>query len=787
MSVKVFKILFIIDDPKGDADVRQKLADAHAVTFEIVTVGTLADAFILLHKTPFDVLPVNLAVPDYGGIESLRGLILAAKEIPVVVVSSPYDEAQALEAVRAGAEDYTVGSRMNSAAFERVILYSIERYMAHQKTALQFSVSRVLAEAASLRDAADGILRALCQFAKFERGEVWQSDRAHDRLFLLSYWIPPSDSTLQTPYSPATVVRGEGLVGKAWEFCAQQGTGNDANQDAENPPSPGSVSPAPLAAVAIPLSVGAGALGVLALFGHGTQAGDEDFTKLLTSVGSQLGQFMARKTAEEERESLGTECLIILDSTPEGIYGLDCNGCVTFMNKSAARILGCTPEQVLGRKAHPLFHHSHPDGTPYPELKCPISRLISTGESHRTDQEYFWKLDGSHVAVDYSAKSVFTDDRISGAVVSFSDISDKREMEVELRHAQKLEAVGRLAAGIAHEINTPIQVIGDNTRFMQDSFRDTLEMIEKYEQISRESKAGSLRLDLLKELDDIRERIEWSYLRTEIPKAMEQALDGVNRVATIVRAMKEFSHVDRSSEKAAADLNKAIESTLIVARNEVKYVADVETNFAALPPVICHLGDLNQVFLNLLVNAAHAIAEATSGTETKGRIVVQTQCEGDFVIVSIGDIGMGIPETVREKVFDPFFTTKEVGKGTGQGLALARAIVVDKHGGTLTFETQMGKGTTFYVQQHSGSCAAMRSVERRTRRKVGRRPEVRRMASARGFTRAPIARSLECRRKTFPAFCASTTIQICSRVFPAASAVTTKLIPPPRAASRSKP
>jgi len=682
MSVKVFKILFIIADPQGDADVRQKLSDVRNAAFEITTVGTLAQAFVLLQNSSFEVLLVNLAVPDYRGIDSLRNLILAAKEAPVIVVSGSYDEVQALEAVRAGAEDYTVGSRMNSAAFERVILYSIERHLAHQKTALQFSVSRVLAESTNLRDAADGILSALCEFAKFERGEIWQSDASKSRLSLLTSWPRSTQprSELGVPQHPETAARAKDLIGNVLRSCAP------------------TTLPEPHAALAIPLSVGAGALGVLALFGPGTQGGDEDFAKLLISVGGQLGQFMARKTAEEERETLGTERLIILDSTSEGIYGLDRHGCITFMNKSAARILGCAPEQVLGKKSHQLFHHTHPDGSAYAESDCAIARVIVSGASHRTDREYFWKLDGSHVAVDYSAKAVFKDGQITGAVISFSDISDKREMEVELRHAQKLEAVGRLAAGIAHEINTPIQFIGDNTRFMQDSFRDTLELIAKYEQIAEGARASSPGDAALAELDGIHERIEWSYLRTEIPKAMEQALDGVNRVATIVRAMKEFSHVDRSAEKSAADLNKAIESTLIVARNEVKYVAEVETRFAALPPVICHLGDLNQVFLNLLVNAAHTIADATAGTGTKGRIAVETTCDGEFVVVSITDSGMGIPEAVRGKVFDPFFTTKEVGKGTGQGLALARAIVVDKHGGTLTFDTEIGKGTTFFIR-----------------------------------------------------------------------------------------
>jgi PAS domain S-box-containing protein len=690
MSLRIFKILFIIADPQAETDVRQKLAEVRSAKFSVATANSLADAFLLLNQDPFDVFLVNPAVPDYQGIDSLRRLILAASEAPVIVVSSFYDEAQALEAVRAGAEDYTVGSRMNSAAFERVILYSIERRLAHQRIALQFSVSRVLAEAGTVRHAADGILATVCEFAKFDRGEVWQSNPTQTHFELLTCWPPPHQSNSQNGHSLALPTDASTITLRGPGFIPAEISGNQAFSRA----SAEVVRPT----VAIPLSAGTDALGALVLFGEGTQKRDEDFAKLLTSVGGQLGQFMARKVAEEERESLGAERLIILDSTSEGIFGIDHAGCVTFMNKSAERTLGYTPGEVVGRNAHKLFHHTHPDGKEYPETACPITRLMELGESHRTDQEYFWRLDGSHIAVDYSAKAIFKDDRITGAVISFFDISDKREMEVELRHAQKLEAVGRLAAGIAHEINTPIQFIGDNTRFVQDAFRDTLEMIGKYEQICTAAESALAGPGLLKDLGEIRERIDWSYLCTEIPKAMEQALDGVDRVATIVRAMKEFSHVDRSAEKAAADLNKAIESTLIVARNEVKYVADVETSFDVLPPVLCHLGDLNQVFLNLLVNAAHAIADATAGTNTKGRIFVRTRCDGDFVIVSIEDTGTGIPPAVCGKVFDPFFTTKEVGKGTGQGLALARAIVVDKHGGTLTFETQMGKGTTFYVR-----------------------------------------------------------------------------------------
>jgi two-component system, NtrC family, sensor kinase len=183
----------------------------------------------------------------------------------------------------------------------------------------------------------------------------------------------------------------------------------------------------------------------------------------------------------------------------------------------------------------------------------------------------------------------------------------------------------------------------------------------------------------------------------EIPKALSQTLDGVSRVATIVRAMKEFAHPE-SKEMAAADINKALQSTLTVARNELKYVADVELELGEMPPVVCNVGDLNQVFLNLLVNAAHAIADVVKGTDEKGKIRVRTASEGETALISISDTGSGIPEAIRTKVFDPFFTTKEVGRGTGQGLAIARSVVVERHRGTLTFESEVGKGTTFYIR-----------------------------------------------------------------------------------------
>jgi signal transduction histidine kinase len=271
------------------------------------------------------------------------------------------------------------------------------------------------------------------------------------------------------------------------------------------------------------------------------------------------------------------------------------------------------------------------------------------------------------------------------------DITERKKLEVDLRQAQKLEAVGRLASGIAHEINTPIQFVGDNLRFLQDAFASLGGLLEKYQEIVKAATQGR------EEMQRAAAEADLEYLLEETPKALNQSLEGVARVATIVKAMKDFAHPEQN-HKMAANLNQALTSTLVVARNELKYVADVETDFGDIPPVKCHLGDLNQVFLNLLINAAHAIAEVVDGTGEKGTIRVHTRQSGERVRIAISDTGCGIPEKIRAKIFDPFFTTKPVGRGTGQGLAISRSIVVDKHGGMITFESEVGRGTTFVIE-----------------------------------------------------------------------------------------
>ncbi|WP_051305561.1 response regulator [Desulfogranum mediterraneum] len=286
-----------------------------------------------------------------------------------------------------------------------------------------------------------------------------------------------------------------------------------------------------------------------------------------------------------------------------------------------------------------------------------------------------------------------------GVILLFEDVTEKIAVEQELRQAQKLEAIGQLAAGIAHEINTPVQFVGDNLNFLDEGFVELHAILQRFAQLQAAVVGGKPTQGMVEELAAVIEEVDLEFLLEEIPATISQSRDGVRRVGDIVRAMREFSHPG-SDDRVVVDINAALENTLTVSRNEWKYVAEVETDFAPeLPAVSCLPADINQVFLNIIVNAAHAIQEVVAGEEgERGTITIRTSFDRDFVRVQISDTGLGIPGDVQERIFDPFFTTKAIGKGTGQGLAIARNVVVEKHQGQLWFEPRPGGGSTFIIQ-----------------------------------------------------------------------------------------
>jgi signal transduction histidine kinase len=277
------------------------------------------------------------------------------------------------------------------------------------------------------------------------------------------------------------------------------------------------------------------------------------------------------------------------------------------------------------------------------------------------------------------------------------DVTDLRRLERELIAAQKLESVGRLAAGVAHEINTPVQFVSDNVQYVRTSIAEITTVIEAYRSMRGAADSAGDVAAAAQRAADAESAVDLDFLLKDAPLALNSAVEGLGRIATIVRSMKEFAHPDQA-EKTPADLNQAIQSTLVIAHNEYKFIAEIDAHFEELPPVHCFLGEINQVVLNLIINAAHAISDVVRNTGKLGMLSIGTRLDGESVEISIGDTGTGIPESARDKIFDPFFTTKEVGKGTGQGLAIARSVIVNKHGGTLRYVTECGKGTTFFIR-----------------------------------------------------------------------------------------
>jgi signal transduction histidine kinase len=277
-------------------------------------------------------------------------------------------------------------------------------------------------------------------------------------------------------------------------------------------------------------------------------------------------------------------------------------------------------------------------------------------------------------------------------------LSQLRGTQAKLIQAQKLEAIGQLAAGIAHEVNTPTQYVADNTAFALRAVTGLITAFQAALAVVQAAKEGTVSAELLQAVDAAVTKAKVPYLIKQLPRALEQSQEGLGRIATIVQAMKQFSHPS-GAEKRPVNLREAIETTIAVARNEWKYVADVELDMdPELPLVPVLRNEFNQVILNLIVNAAHAIGDVTAGgANGKGKITITGRLQQGRVEIRVADTGSGIPESARAKVFEPFFTTKAVGKGTGQGLAIAYSVVVDKHQGSIAFDTQAGLGTTFII------------------------------------------------------------------------------------------
>ena len=517
-ELKNIRLLLVEDNPADARVVERHLKDAGLTHVTTDTVQTASEAIQRLQQVEYDLVLLDLGLPDAQGLQALRALKAVADLTPIIVLTGSDDYKQGLVAVREGAQDYLEKRRVNAGMLSRIVSYSVERNSFHR--------------------------------------DLVRATRRYQDLFNnvpVALFTAKHDGSLKT--ANAAFVK---LIGSA----------------------------------GVPVTK----LNFLDLFEPGRRA-------------HFLGLMSRQRTVEgwetTIRDAKGGELHVLVNAAPlyDSTQALDgWEGCVT-----------------------------------------DISMLKQT-------------------------------------------LEERDRLEDNLRQAQKLEAIGQLAAGIAHEINTPTQYVGDNLRFLKESFGELDSVITQLV----EAGGGTAR----KALDSA----DFDYLKEEIPRALNQSLEGVDRVAKIVRAMKEFSHPAR--EKTATDLNRAIQSTITVASNEWKYVAEMEMDLdTELPSVHCSPAEFNQVVLNIVVNAAHAITDVVGdGGKGKGKIRVKTRAEGDWAVVEIADTGKGMPTHIQQRIFDPFFTTKEVGKGTGQGLAIAHNVIVDKHGGTIKVVSSPGQGTTFIIR-----------------------------------------------------------------------------------------
>ncbi|MCU0662583.1 MAG: GAF domain-containing protein [Myxococcota bacterium] len=406
-----------------------------------------------------------------------------------------------------------------------------------------------------------------------------------------------------------------------------------------------------------------------------------------SEIDDKVSQLKASDALLQELADSIPGAVFQLRNTPQGEWT------ATFLNERFHEVFGLSTDQIR-RDPTSMSEAIVPEDRA--KVLADMQRCVATGTAQHL--RFRIRVDGAirHVET-HSLPRV----EPNGAVVCngvFFDASEIMRLEAQLLSAQRLEAVGRLAAGVAHEINTPMQYIGDNTSFVKQASADLMRLSEAYRGVvvaverkdHPERAAASAR--------ELEQEIDLSYLQQAVPAALGDSLEGIARVTELVSAMKQFAHPGQKHSEPT-DLNAALRTTLVVSRNEWKYVAQVhEELLPNLPHVPALASALNQVWLNLVVNAAHAIGDKVRGTSAMGTITVETAATETSVLVTIRDTGQGIPHAARPRLFEPFFTTKPEGKGTGQGLAIAWDIVVNKHRGKIWFETELGVGTAFHVE-----------------------------------------------------------------------------------------
>ena len=416
--------------------------------------------------------------------------------------------------------------------------------------------------------------------------------------------------------------------------------------------------------------------------------GNNYFLISITDASEQKKHEIDIKNARDEIQNLMSSLVTIL-------VGVSIKDEVTHWNKIAENIFGLPDKEVLGSPLTQLKIKWD-----WPAIYEGIYQSIGDDTQVRLTNLHFTNGRNEPGFLDLTINPVKDkDNNFKGFILSGEDITKRKNLELKLAQAQKMEAVGELSSGIAHEINTPAQYITDNIYFLKDSFPKLINILNKYNELIDLMDSRNKNKNISADIKKIKADDDFDFIIDEIPKAISQSLEGLSRVTTIVKSMKNFAY-PVSETKIFININDAIEDTINISRNEWKYVAEIVTHFdESLPLIPCFPGELNQVLLIVIINATDALKEKYGESQKqKGIIEISTGIDGERAVITVKDSGTGIPEEIITKIFDPFFTTKRAGKGTGQGLAIAYDIIVNKHSGTINFISNDGKGAVCVIK-----------------------------------------------------------------------------------------
>jgi PAS domain S-box-containing protein len=422
------------------------------------------------------------------------------------------------------------------------------------------------------------------------------------------------------------------------------------------------------------------------------------FVRLLKQTGSLKNeQKMTIQANEKLKESL-EQFEQIFNTSPDAATITELrSGKIINVNDHFVSILGYAKPEIIGKPVLNLWKN--------PEERIKLSLKLSKNKYCENFEAEFIKKDGSSLCGLISAQLINLKGvpHIIGMTRDLSqlkqDEKEKNRLKIELQQSQRMQSIGTLAAGIAHEINSPLQFTNDNVDFISNALDDIMKLVNTYKNLMMSCHTDEDKENAKNTIAEIEKKINLEFLTKEMPDALTQTKEGIARIRKIVNAMKNYSNFN-NEEKKPANINETLENAELISRNEWKYHAEVENEFAQdMQYLNCYEPELNQVFMNLIVNAAHTTKDAVDQKIIeKGRIFVKTSMNNNKFLIVISDNGLGIPKEYQERVYDPFFTTKEVGKGTGQGLSIAHKIVTERHGGKIWFETELNKGTTFYVE-----------------------------------------------------------------------------------------